>query len=85
MPRWTKAELEFVRQNYTTMTAEEIATKLGRTVRAVGGCAGRLGLQDKKNWHKPANIEARVRKFKIWNAQQNRKNPKMKKERFLDS
>ncbi len=67
---WTAQDLEYVRQHYATATAEEIGAVLGRTVQAIRQCAGRMGLQTKENWKKPANIAARVRKYKLWQSQQ---------------
>ena len=71
---WTEDDLNYVRQNYATDTAEAIGAKLGRTVQSIRQCAGRMGLQNKQNWHKPANIEARVRKLKTWRSQKSDKN-----------
>lgn len=70
--RWTEDDIEFVRKNYAELTAEEIGVKLGRSVQSVRQCAGRLGLQGRHNWYKPANVEARVRKFKAWYSQKNK-------------
>ena len=67
---WTEEDFEYVRRRYAIDTAEDIGKALERSVQAIRQCAGRLGLQGKQNWQKPANIEARVRKFKIWRAQQ---------------
>ena len=71
---WTENDLNYVRQNYATDTAEAIGIKLGRTVQSIRQCAGRMGLQSKQNWHKPANIEARVSKLKTWRSQKSDKN-----------
>jgi len=43
-PLWTEVELAYLRLNYTTMTAREIAEHLGRTTQAVHARASKLGL-----------------------------------------
>jgi len=71
---WTENDLNYVRQHYASDTAEAIGANLGRTVQSIRQCAGRMGLQSKQNWHKPANIEARIGKFKTSRFQKLNKN-----------
>lgn len=42
---WTEQDLQYLRNNYQTMTAEQIANHLGRTRAAVAGKAEKLGLK----------------------------------------
>ena len=71
---WTENDKGCLRQHYASETAEEIGIYFGRTVQSIRQCAGRMGLQNKQNWHKYAYVEARVRKFKNWRSQQSNKN-----------
>ena len=52
---WTKEELEFLINNYQTMTANEIANKLGRTKCAVQLKANRIGLKLEDKYHYDKN------------------------------
>lgn len=70
---WTENDLEYVRQHYSVDTAEDIGKVLGRTIQAIRACGLRLGLQGMHNQHKPANIAARVYKFKLWLEQKDKK------------
>ena len=40
---WKGIELKFLKDNYLTMTQEEIGEELGRTTKAIGAKAGELG------------------------------------------
>lgn len=80
---WTEQEIEYVRKNYSICTIEEIAKHLSRTKGAIMGCADRLELRGKYNWYKPANIEARVIKFKDWHKKQVSKYGKSFNSRFM--
>lgn len=42
---WTEQDLQYLRNNYQTMTAEQIASHLGRTRAAVAGKVEKLGLK----------------------------------------
>ena len=46
-PRWATEELKFLRENYATMPAPEIAEKLGRTLTSLHVRASLLGLQSR--------------------------------------
>lgn len=80
---WTEQENEYVRNYYSVDTIEEIAKHLSRTRGAILGRADRLGLRGKHNWYKPANIETRVRKFKVWNENQKLKYGSNFNSRFM--
>lgn len=43
--RYTKEEIDFIKNNYDKMTAEEIADKLGRSVKGVRNKIERLGIK----------------------------------------
>lgn len=49
---WTPAEVQFLRKNYKTMTAGEIAQKLSRTAGAISIKASQLKLKKTRRWSK---------------------------------
>jgi hypothetical protein len=46
-PLWSDEDLAYLRENYTTMSAKDIAAHLGRTQQAIHGRASRLGLKSR--------------------------------------
>jgi hypothetical protein len=50
---WTKQERMILRRGYPSHTAEEMATRLGRSYHAVRVQAARLGLRRVRNFHRP--------------------------------
>lgn len=46
--KWTKNELDFLRENYSTMSSKEIGKQLGRTAKAVLMRAQIIGISGKK-------------------------------------
>ena len=63
--QWTKQELEYLKQNYDTMTQLEIANNLNRTRAAVNLKASRLGLKKgfEYNRHFFKNIDAEEKAY----------------------
>jgi hypothetical protein len=47
--RYNKSELKFIKENYGTMKAKDIATHLGRTTKSIGMQAYNLRLSAKTN------------------------------------
>jgi len=52
---WTKEELNFLKENYKTMTVSEIADKLGRTKCAIQLKANKNGLKREEKYHYDKN------------------------------
>lgn len=52
---WTKEELDYLRENYQTMTANQIAVNLGRTKHAVQLKANRIGIKLEKKYYYDKN------------------------------
>lgn len=47
---WMRGEEKYLRENYQTMTAKEIAGQLDRTENAINIKASRLGLRKSRDW-----------------------------------
>lgn len=45
MPRWTVEQLEYIRDNYTSLSNKELSCRTGKTVKAINTFAVRFGLR----------------------------------------
>lgn len=59
---WTNKDKAFLTENYTTLTAVEIAEQLGRTADSVSYMACRLGLAAAKSLWSNADVDFLDRK-----------------------